>query len=93
MGAFLSKDFHFPFKPGSVDGIRQVVNIAAANADLPIIMQRTGGRAGGYLSFEDFHQPILATYLIIRRHNDIALVAGSGFGGLKVPGCISPETG
>jgi enoyl reductase-like protein len=56
-------------------------------------MQWTGGRAGSYLSFEDFHQPILATYLIIRRQNDIALVAGSGFGGSKVSGYIFPETG
>jgi fatty acid synthase subunit alpha len=64
-----------------VDGIRQVVNIAAANPDFAIIMQWTGGRAGGHHSFEDFHQPILATYSSIRRHDNIALVAGSGFGG------------
>jgi fatty acid synthase subunit alpha len=72
---------HVAFKPGSVDGIRQVVNIAAANPDFAIIMQWTGGRAGGHHSFEDFHQPILATYSSIRRHDNIALVAGSGFGG------------
>ncbi|KNZ81816.1 Fatty acid synthase subunit alpha [Termitomyces sp. J132] len=71
---------HVAFKPGSVDGIRQVVNIAAANPDFPIIMQWTGGRAGGHHSFEDFHQPILSTYRAIRRHPNIALVAGSGFG-------------
>ncbi|RDB25744.1 Fatty acid synthase subunit alpha [Hypsizygus marmoreus] len=71
---------HVSFKPGSVDGIRQVVNIAASNPDFPIIMQWTGGRAGGHHSFEDFHQPILATYRAIRRHPNISLVAGSGFG-------------
>uniref|UniRef100_A0A0W0EUQ4 Putative fatty acid synthase n=1 Tax=Moniliophthora roreri TaxID=221103 RepID=A0A0W0EUQ4_MONRR len=71
---------HVSFKPGSVDGIRQVVNIAAANPDFPIIMQWTGGRAGGHHSFEDFHQPILQTYRAIRRHENISLVAGSGFG-------------
>ncbi|GLB40343.1 putative protein with domain of unknown function (DUF1729) [Lyophyllum shimeji] len=71
---------HVAFKPGSVDGIRQVVNIAAANPDFPIIMQWTGGRAGGHHSFEDFHQPILATYRAIRRNSNISLVAGSGFG-------------
>jgi enoyl reductase-like protein len=54
---------HVAFKPGSIDSIRQVVNIAAANPDFPIILQWTGGRAGGHYSFEDFHQPILATYL------------------------------
>jgi fatty acid synthase subunit alpha, fungi type len=71
---------HVAFKPGSVDGIRQVVNIAAANPDFPIILQWTGGRAGGHHSFEDFHQPILATYRSIRQYDNISLVAGSGFG-------------
>ncbi|KAF9267936.1 fatty acid synthase [Marasmius fiardii PR-910] len=71
---------HVSFKPGSVDGIRQVVNIAAANPDFPIIMQWTGGRAGGHHSFEDFHQPILSTYRSIRKHENLSLVAGSGFG-------------
>jgi len=72
---------HVAFKPGSIDGIHQVVNIAAANPDFAIIMQWTGGRAGGHHSFEDFHQPIIATYSSIRRHDNIVLVAGSGFGG------------
>ncbi|KDQ57051.1 hypothetical protein JAAARDRAFT_35647 [Jaapia argillacea MUCL 33604] len=72
---------HVSFKPGSVDGIRQVVNIAAANPDFPIILQWTGGRAGGHHSCEDFHQPILLTYASIRQHQNISLVGGSGFGG------------
>lgn len=72
---------HVSFKPGSVEGIRQVINIAAANPDFPIIMQWTGGRAGGHHSCEDFHAPILATYASIRQHSNIALVGGSGFGG------------
>jgi enoyl reductase-like protein len=72
---------HIAFKPGSVEGIRQVVNIAAANPDYPIILQWTGGRAGGHHSCEDMHQPILATYSSIRQHANISLVAGSGFGG------------
>lgn len=72
---------HVAFKPGSVDGIRQVVNIAAANPDFPIIMQWTGGRAGGHHSCEDFHQPVLATYSSIRQQSNIILVGGSGFGG------------
>ncbi|KAG6810051.1 hypothetical protein H0H92_013546 [Tricholoma furcatifolium] len=37
------------------------------------IMQWTGGRAGGHHSFEDFHQPVLATYGAIRRHSNISL--------------------
>ncbi|EPQ52677.1 hypothetical protein GLOTRDRAFT_112049 [Gloeophyllum trabeum ATCC 11539] len=72
---------HVAFKPGSVEGIRQVISIAAANPDFPIIMQWTGGRAGGHHSCEDFHQPVLATYGAIRRHENIILVGGSGFGG------------
>lgn len=71
---------HVSFKPGSVEGIRQVINIASANPDFPIIMQWTGGRAGGHHSCEDFHQPMLATYASIRQHPNIILVAGSGFG-------------
>lgn len=71
---------HVSFKPGSVDGIRQVVNIAAANPDFPVICQWTGGRAGGHHSCEDFHQPILATYASIRSQPNLVLVAGSGFG-------------
>jgi fatty acid synthase subunit beta len=71
---------HVAFKPGSIDGIRQVVNIAASSPDFPVILQWTGGRAGGHHSYEDFHQPILATYHSIRRQNNISLVAGSGFG-------------
>jgi len=41
---------HVASKPGSIDGIHQVVNSAAANPDLAIIMQRTGGHAGGHRS-------------------------------------------
>lgn len=55
--------------------------IAAANPDYPIIMQWTGGRAGGHHSCEDFHAPILSTYASIRQQRNLVLVAGSGFGG------------
>ncbi|PLW42844.1 hypothetical protein PCANC_06854 [Puccinia coronata f. sp. avenae] len=71
---------HVSFKPGSVDGIRQVINIAAANPGFPVICQWTGGRAGGHHSCEDFHQPILATYAGIRSQPNLILVVGSGFG-------------
>ncbi|KAJ9197095.1 hypothetical protein DTO021D3_6604 [Paecilomyces variotii] len=50
---------HIAFKPGSMDAIQQVVNIAKANPTFPVILQWTGGRGGGHHSFEDFHQPIL----------------------------------
>jgi fatty acid synthase subunit beta len=65
------------FKPGSVNGILQV---AASNSDFLVILQWTGGRAGGHHSLKDFHQPILATYCSIRSQRNIRLVAGSGFG-------------
>ena len=72
---------HVSFKPGLVDGIRQVVNIAASNPHFPIILQRTGGRAGGHHSYEDVYQPILSTYPSTRQHPNIILIGGSGFCG------------
>jgi len=71
---------HVAFKPGSVSAIQQVIAIAKQNPDMPIIMQWTGGRAGGHHSFEDFHQPIIDTYASIRRQPNIIIVVGSGFG-------------
>lgn len=74
---------HISFKPGSVDAIQQVINIAKANPTFPVVLQWTGGRGGGHHSFEDFHQPILQMYGRIRKCDNIALVAGSGFGGAE----------
>lgn len=71
---------HIGFKPGSRDAIRQVVAIAKANESFPVVLQWTGGRAGGHHSFEDFHEPILQAYAEIRSQQNIILVAGSGFG-------------
>jgi len=72
---------HISFKPGSSEAIQAVINIAKANPTFPVILQWTGGRGGGHHSYEDFHHPILAMYGRIRRHDNIILVAGSGFGG------------
>ena len=72
---------HIAFKPGSVEAIQQVINIARANPHFPVMLQWTGGRGGGHHSFEDFHQPILQMYGRIRRCENLVLVAGSGFGG------------
>ncbi len=72
---------HISFKPGSLAAIHQVISIAQENPDFPIGLQWTGGRAGGHHSWEDFHQPMLATYGKIRRCSNIVLIAGSGFGG------------
>ncbi|ODV91402.1 hypothetical protein CANCADRAFT_32053 [Tortispora caseinolytica NRRL Y-17796] len=72
---------HIAFKPGSTDAIQAVINIAKAHPNFPVILQWTGGRAGGHHSYEDFHAPILTMYGRIRRCPNIVLVAGSGFGG------------
>ncbi|KAI2635525.1 fatty acid synthase beta subunit dehydratase [Xylaria nigripes] len=74
---------HISFKPGSLEAIQAVINIANANPTFPVILQWTGGRGGGHHSFEDFHQPILQMYGRIRRSDNIILVAGSGFGGAE----------
>lgn len=74
---------HIGFKPGSMEAIQQVINIAKANPTFPVFLQWTGGRGGGHHSFEDFHQPILQMYSRIRRCDNIVLVAGSGFGGAE----------
>jgi fatty acid synthase subunit beta len=71
------------FKPGSMEAIQQVINIAKANPTFPVILQWTGGRGGGHHSFEDFHHPILAMYSRIRKCANLVLVAGSGFGGAE----------
>jgi len=49
---------HVSFKPGSLQAIETVVQIANQNPYVNIILQWTGGRAGGHHSFEDFHDPI-----------------------------------
>ncbi|KAJ2811416.1 fatty acid synthase alpha subunit Lsd1, partial [Coemansia furcata] len=71
---------HVAFKPSTAAAIRHVINIAKAHANFPVVLQWTGGRAGGHHSFEDFHQPILETYAAVRACRSIVFVAGSGFG-------------
>ena len=46
---------HISLKPGSVDAIQQVINIAESNVRFPVILQWTGGRGEGHHSYEDFH--------------------------------------
>ena len=72
---------HIAFKPGSVEAIQAVINVAHANPHFPVILQWTGGRGGGHHSFEDFHQPVLQMYGRIRSCGNLILIAGSGFGG------------
>ncbi|CCH62967.1 hypothetical protein TBLA_0I03120 [Henningerozyma blattae CBS 6284] len=71
---------HLNLKPGSIDSISQVINIAKHHQNFPIVVQWTGGRAGGHHSFEDFHAPMLQMYSKLRKYKNIILIAGSGFG-------------
>ncbi|EMD00431.1 hypothetical protein BAUCODRAFT_62139 [Baudoinia panamericana UAMH 10762] len=71
---------HISFKPSSRASIEQVLAIAEAASTFPIILQWTGGRAGGHHSYEDMHSAIIKTYAAIRSHDNIILVVGGGFG-------------
>ncbi|KAH6996916.1 acyl transferase domain-containing protein [Ilyonectria destructans] len=68
------------FKPSSVSAIHEVLEIAKSHPTLPVLLQWTGGRAGGHHSMEDFHQPILECHQAILEVNNVLLVGGSGFG-------------
>lgn len=95
--ADLGLDF-ISFKPGSIEAIRNVLEIARLHANFPIVLQWTSGRGGGHHSFEDFNQPILDTYAEIRQCENVVLVAGSGFGSAEdmfpyISGAWSLESG
>ena len=68
------------FKPGTVDQIRQVLAIAAAVPDTPVLMQVEDGHAGGHHSWEDLDTMLLATYDAIRAVTNAVLVVGGGIG-------------
>jgi enoyl reductase-like protein/acyl dehydratase len=72
------------FKPGAEKAIRSVLEIAELSKDaLPgmnIVLQWTSGRAGGHHSYEDFHDPMFKLYKYIRRHDNVILAIGGGFG-------------
>ncbi|KAF0719350.1 hypothetical protein As57867_001093, partial [Aphanomyces stellatus] len=68
------------FKPSSISSIHDVLTIATKHPKATVVVQWTGGRAGGHHSSEDFHTPLLATYAAIRRTPNVLLVVGSGFG-------------
>ncbi|QQM68212.1 type I polyketide synthase [Actinomyces weissii] len=68
------------FKPGTVDQIRQVLAIAQAVPDSPVIMQVEDGHAGGHHSWEDLDTMLLATYDAVRQCENVVLVVGGGIG-------------
>jgi fatty acid synthase subunit beta len=71
---------YMSFKPGSADAILQVLELAKAHPDFYMVIQFTGGRAGGHHSFEDQYEPLLKTYANIRAHKNAILVVGGGLG-------------
>lgn len=82
----LVSDLHsagFPyvaFKPGTVAQIRQVVKIASAAPELPVIIQVEDGHAGGHHSWENLDDLLLATYAEIRETDNLVLCVGGGIG-------------
>ena len=68
------------FKPGSLDAIYRVLDIAQQVPDVPVVLQWTGGRAGGHHSFEDTHAPLMDSYSDIRKCRNVLLAIGGGLG-------------
>lgn len=70
------------FKPGTVEQINQVINIAKAAADRPykIFVHVEGGKAGGHHSWEDLNHLLLETYFALRSQPNIVICVGGGIG-------------
>ncbi len=68
------------FKPGTVDQIKSVINIAAEVPGKDVIVHIEGGRAGGHHSWEDLDDLLLATYPDLRKLPNITVCVGGGIG-------------
>ncbi|EFQ83673.1 MaoC-like protein [Aeromicrobium marinum DSM 15272] len=71
---------HVVFKPGTVRQIRQVLDIAAAVAPVPVIVQIEGGKAGGHHSWEDLDDLLITTYADLRARRNVVVCVGGGIG-------------
>ena len=71
---------HVVFKPGTVDQIKSVINIAAEVPGKDVIVHIEGGRAGGHHSWEDLDDLLLATYADLRKLPNITICVGGGIG-------------
>ncbi|KAJ1958568.1 fatty acid synthase alpha subunit Lsd1 [Linderina pennispora] len=71
---------HITLKAATLAGIRAAIAISKVDRTFPVILQWMGGCNGGYHSWDDFYQPILDSYSLLRFHRNIILVAGSGIG-------------
>jgi fatty acid synthase subunit beta, fungi type len=67
---------YISFKPGSVSAIEAVIAIAQRFSDFPIMLQWTGGRAGGHHSYEVQFDPMLVICSHIWKCANIILVVG-----------------
>lgn len=68
------------FKPGTIAQIRQVIDIAQALPEAPVIVQVEDGHAGGHHSWENLDDLLLATYADIRETPNLVLCVGGGIG-------------
>lgn len=68
------------FKPGTVDGIRRVIEIADAVDPLPLVAHIEGGKAGGHHSWVDLDELLLATYADLRERHNLVVCVGGGIG-------------
>ncbi|MDY5153380.1 fatty acid synthase [Actinobaculum suis] len=67
------------FKPGTVDQIQQVVEIAKKNTGTPLIVQVEDGHGGGHHSWENLDDLLLATYADMREAG-LVITVGGGLG-------------
>ncbi len=79
------------FKPGTVAGVREVLAIAAAT-EHPVWIHLEGGAAGGHHSWEDLDELLLATYHLIREHDNVVLAVGGGVGDPERAGALLTGT-
>ena len=68
------------FKPGTVDQIRRVIEIAEAAPQHTVFAHVEGGTAGGHHSWEDLEDLLLQTYHQLRSAPNIVVCVGGGIG-------------
>ena len=69
---------HIAFKPSNTKALLQIVEISKLVPEFPIILQWTGGRAGGHHSNEDQFEPLLSAYAALRSMSNVYIVIGGG---------------
>ncbi len=68
------------FKPGTLDQVKKVVQIAKAAPHQTIFVHLEGGKAGGHHSWEDLEELLLESYHLIREQENLILCVGGGIG-------------